>query len=1083
LQRANNSAASSTLHGQSENLAAQEFDLHEARKKLKALQNKELEKDLRPPKVATECPKTEKYAGKSLASILMVELYAGSARLSKACQQVGVRNIAVDKTTQRAQGTRIFVCDVTDAAELSNLQAFLEAEQDSLAWVHFAPACGTASRAREKPNKNLEKAGFKVPKPCRSDEFPLGLPSLTGLDKTRTEAANQVYKVTAQLLRKLHAMGVMCTVENPTNSLFWKVPYIAELIRDLGGYDVVFDSCCHGGARKKSTKFWCTEPWFTSLSASCPGGSQHIHKSWMPSIVDGKVQYPTAEEAAYPKLLCQRLAECFRAALLDMGALDVEDLQQQQQTEQPSMHRLIMGALPRGKKFKPLVSEYGTYITVLHDSHVQEQDLTLPAGAKLVHQRLAKRGELRVDGTVCHESVAKFADEQVVTVSQFGIPRSPEDFCSRAVACGHPRGMSLHLPEVVTQVLEDNLTMPPAELALIRCRHLTKWTLRAKQLADEEAKFKLAMPEHLRALLQNKRLLVLREMLEELGYPDKDLVKDIAEGFPLTGWQKRTGVFPTCIKRPQFSVDTLRKLAKGLNKAIISQLAADCEQDEIVQQTWDKTQEEVALGYIWPDHESSTDQVLLAKRFGLLQRGGKLRVIDDCTIGGINGALGVVEKYKVHAIDETAAFLTWMLQRCEQGIKLEGLSGRTYDMKHAYKQYGITGGDRQMVRLAVKNPEENAVALFGLNSLPFGASGSVGGFLRVSLAVWYVGLVMFRLPWTAYFDDYTVFSRDFLIQNTSKTIDNLFDLLGIEVAREGNKAASFSKRFKTLGVELDLHKFCELEVRLGHTPERRDEIGAVLDEVIAASRVTVKQAESLRGRLHWFESFAFGRVANGAVKTLGDLSMRGTRQVDLKPREIRDLRFLRERVLQAPPLQLTPTCLLSWVIFTDGACEGPDGDKVGGIGGVLVSPYGALQQFFGAGVPEDLMALFLSRSKNPIYELEVMPVLVAAMLWGPQCVRAQVCWYLDNEAGKSAFLKAYGATEIADGMVQTFAGMEMDLQIKSWFARVPSASNIADAPSRHEDSLLRDRGALKMAINWSAIRGTIGSWISGKRGR
>jgi hypothetical protein len=103
-------------------------------------------------------------------------------------------------------------------------------------------------------------------------------------------------------------------------------------------------------------------------------------------------------------------------------------------------------------------------------------------------------------------------------------------------------------------------------------------------------------------------------------------------------------------------VDTLRKLAKGLNKAIISQLAADCEQDEIVQQTWDKTQEEVALGYIWPDHESSTDQVLLAKRFGLLQRGGKLRVIDDCTIGGINGALGVVEKYKVHAIDETAAF-------------------------------------------------------------------------------------------------------------------------------------------------------------------------------------------------------------------------------------------------------------------------------------------------------------------------------------------------------------------------------------------------------------------------------------------
>lgn len=126
---------------------------------------------------------------------------------------------------------------------------------------------------------------------------------------------------------------------------------------------------------------------------------------------------------------------------------------------------------------------------------------------------------------------------------------------------------------------------------------------------------------------------------------------------------------------------------------------------------------------------------------------------------------------------------------------------------------------------------------------------------------------------------------------------------------KGNKAASVSRGSRRWGVELDLHDFCESEVRLGHTPERRDEIGAVLDEVIAASGVTAKQVESLRGRLHWFESFAFGRVANGAVKTLGNLSMRGTRQVDLKPREIKDLRSLRERVLQAPPLQLTPACL------------------------------------------------------------------------------------------------------------------------------------------------------------------------------
>ena len=73
--------------------------------------------------------------------------------------------------------------------------------------------------------------------------------------------------------------------------------------------------------------------------------------------------------------------------------------------------------------------------------------------------------------------------------------------------------MALHLPEVVTQVLRDNLEMQPAELALVRCRQLTRWTMRAKQLSVEEARFKQQMPEHLRDLLKNKRLLLLKECL------------------------------------------------------------------------------------------------------------------------------------------------------------------------------------------------------------------------------------------------------------------------------------------------------------------------------------------------------------------------------------------------------------------------------------------------------------------------------------------------------------------------------------------------------------------------------------------
>ena len=79
--------------------------------------------------------------------------------------------------------------------------------------------------------------------------------------------------------------------------------------------------------------------------------------------------------------------------------------------------------------------------------------------------------------------------------------------------------------------------------------------------------------------------------------------------------------------------------------------------------------------------------------------------------------------------------------------------------------------------------------------------------------------------------------------------------------------------------------------------------------------------------LHWFELSLWGRGANEAAKILGDLSLRESIPFVLRPREIRDRCFLRDRVLKAPPLKLTPTCLMSWVVFADGACEGPDGAK------------------------------------------------------------------------------------------------------------------------------------------------------------
>ena len=192
--------------------------------------------------------------------------------------------------------------------------------------------------------------------------------------------------------------------------------------------------------------------------------------------------------------------------------------------------------------------------------------------------------------------------------------------------------------------------------------------------------------------------------------------------------------------------------------------------------------------------------VALAKRFGLRQQ-DKIRIIDDCSVGGINKALGTVKKYRIHAIDEFAAYAAWFLDAGQFQSNSKSLCGRTYNLKSAYRQYGLHPEDRELIRLAVKKPEDGSIHFCGLNFLPFGAVGLVGGFLCVSLALWFIGLKGLRILWTAFYDDYTVLTAEELVHNTDQAICLLFDLLGIQFAKDGKKAVEFDKKFRTLGVD------------------------------------------------------------------------------------------------------------------------------------------------------------------------------------------------------------------------------------------------------------------------------------------
>ena len=364
-----------------------------------------------------------------------------------------------------------------------------------------------------------------------------------------------------------------------------------------------------------------------------------------------------------------------------------------------------------------------------------------------------------------------------------------------------------------------------------------------------------------------------------------------------------------------------------------------------------------------------------------------------------------------------------------------------YDLKSAYKQFAVSTTDRDLLRIACWDDERKKTVFLGLNALPFGAVGSVSAFLRISMAVWFIGVVGLHFCWSAFFDDYTLVSKSIISANAGQAAEALFTLLGIVFPREASKAVEFSRRVKSSGVALNLEKTDphEFFMTIGHTESRIKELSDCIQAILDAGSINQKDAERLRGRMQWFESFAFGRVAYQPMKILSKLST-GREHHTLKPRDRSALVLLKERVLEAPPVRISRFSMQTTCIFTDGSCEGTD-RVVGGVGGVLINEWGVASNFFSGVAPQEVMDTLLEFSTHPIFELELLPVLVSIYIWKRFISHKHCVIYLVNEA-------AQGASPSGAAIVSAFTCLEMDMQLKIWVARVPTSSNIADGPGR-----------------------------------
>ncbi|CAE7498767.1 unnamed protein product, partial [Symbiodinium pilosum] len=246
----------------------------------------------------------------------------------------------------------------------------------------------------------------------------------------------------------------------------------------------------------------------------------------------------------------------------------------------------------------------------------------------------------------------------------------------------------------------------------------------------------------------------------------------------------------------------------------------------------------------------------------------------------------------------------------------------------------------------------------------------------------------------------------------------------------------------------DLSEFDSGVVTIKHTDSRRAEILGTLEQILEGRSLSAKQAEVLRGRLHWFNSYLFVRAPCDAMRRLSVRAQGRDASAALDGSVEHAILTFKNHLETAPPLRLCPASGRNMYVFIDSSLSFEPGlDTVAGIGGVLYDQSGNAVQHFSAEISGTDLERLLGDSDHPIYEVELAAVMVAFEAWMSLLRDTYSVFYVDNEAAQSTLVSGRSSTRNRRAILQRILNAEHQALCRPWFGRVPSYSNPADPPS------------------------------------
>ena len=90
-----------------------------------------------------------RFNGVNIEDLVVLEICAGSARLTKAARAKGFKGIAVDHPSERSCAVDMCEFELADPEQLESLLQYIRKYAAFTVAIWIAPSCGTASRAKK----------------------------------------------------------------------------------------------------------------------------------------------------------------------------------------------------------------------------------------------------------------------------------------------------------------------------------------------------------------------------------------------------------------------------------------------------------------------------------------------------------------------------------------------------------------------------------------------------------------------------------------------------------------------------------------------------------------------------------------------------------------------------------------------------------------------------------------------------------------------------------------------------------------------------------------------------------------------